>query len=501
MTQIQKPNKITEARKGKSSETNGKKLLLESAWFQHCLRYQKIYLLLLFFFLSALILYNNLQNEKPLLGGAESYYHLSAARAVTLKTAYYYPLSFLEKTGNQFLLAILPLFLAVLTLLFIWKVFQRINLSPLRSFIFSLLLIFTPAFLRSATTLSSSLLFFFLLSFSFYFFMHPWRKARYWALLPTILLACIDQWSALLAAVIFILAALHFEKEKHSPVWVSLAALFITLLFTSLTSELPFTLGPFHSPQLARDLISDLGGYGGMSFFVFILAILGFILSWPKRISVVIPYLALPLLIPGYIYNTETILLLTVVFVFFATEAIVALCEREWKLPPLQKFTLLLLFLGILFSALTYVSHLETVSPTLDDKEVLSWMSKNLPSSALVASLPEDANYVRYLAKMNPFFVIQDQDAQDISIEKKNKGKISREQINSQIFTAEYVHQLFPLLEQNKIEYIYISFDAAKRLSPDRGLFFLFQNERFKLLFSAGQSAVWKFTPPQEVTI
>ena len=80
------------------SKTKG---IEESRLLQHCLQYQKIYLLLLFFFLSGMVISHNMSENKPLLTGAESYYHLTSSQAVSWRTAYYYPLHFLEEADDN----------------------------------------------------------------------------------------------------------------------------------------------------------------------------------------------------------------------------------------------------------------------------------------------------------------------------------------------------------------------------------------------------------------
>lgn len=462
----------------KQTEKTGN--LERSAFFQHCLHYQKIYLLLLFLLLSGFILFNNAQNGKPLLADAESYYHLAEAGSSTERNVYYAPLAFLEEQGGMLSLVFLALIIAVLTLFNIWTIFRKLNFSATHTFMFSLILILTPAFMRSATSLSSSLLYLFLLSLSFVFFFQRQQKIRYLAVLPSLAIAGLDQFSVLLTIIIFTLYALNSEKNSRLPIWVSSCVLLLALGTMTLIFDIPFLSGPFHTSQLARDLISDFGSFSGMSFFVFVLGLFGLVISWPRKVSYFLPYLVLPLLAPAYIYNPEALFPLSVIFIFFATRTVLTFLRHQWQLPILQRFTLFLLFLGILFSSLSYVSHLESTGLQGDDLEVLHWMRDYLPEEARVVSFPEDADYIRYFAGKEVFFAYHFQDP-----EKENS--------NALILNAEYVQQLFPLLEKNGIGYLYISTSAREQLPRDQGLFFLFQNERFKLLYSSGESEVWKF--------
>ena len=48
-------------------------------------------------------------------------------------------------------------------------------------------------------------------------------------------------------------------------------------------------------------------------------------------------------------------------------------------------------------------------------------------------------------------------------------------------------------LEENNISHIYINSKVKDSLRDDQGLQFLLKNERFKLLYSRGNSQVWMF--------
>ncbi|MBS3169482.1 hypothetical protein J4210_03280 [Candidatus Woesearchaeota archaeon] len=461
-------------------QTQKPKNLERSVFFQHCLRYQKIYLLLLFLLLSSFIFFNNAQDGKPLLADAESYYHLAEAKSLSVRNFHYAPLAFLEEQGGMLSLVFLALILAILTLFNIWTIFRKLNFSATHTFIFSLILILTPAFMRSATSLSSALLYLFLLSLSFVLFFHCQQKIRYLAVFPSLAIACLDQFSVLLTLIIFALSALNSERNSRRLIWISSGVLLLAAGATTFIFDISFLSGPFHTSQLARDLISDFGSFSGMSFFVFVLGLLGLVISWPRKVSYFLLYLVLPLLVPAYVYNPEALFPLSIIFIFFATRTILTFLRHQWQLPILQRFTVFLLFLGILFSSLSYISQIESAGLQRDDLEVLHWMKEYLPDEAIVASFPEDADYLRYFAGKEIFFAYHFQDP-----EKENN--------NSLILDAEYVQQLFPLLEKNGIGYLYISTSAAEQLPRERGLFFLFQNERFKLLYSSGESGVWKF--------
>ena len=61
------------------------------------------------------------------------------------------------------------------------------------------------------------------------------------------------------------------------------------------------------------------------------------------------------------------------------------------------------------------------------------------------------------------------------------------------ISTALYIQDLFPLLEQEYITYIYLTPAMKRQLPPEQGLRFLLKNERFKLVYSSEDTEIWFF--------
>lgn len=423
----------------------------------------------------------NIKQQNLFFYGEESYAQLVAAEEISATTMGSYPLHFLVKIIPTIFLNLIPPVLTIVGLLSLGYVLRKKEFSEEFIFFFLLLLILSPFFMMLATTISTATLFFFLFTLSFALLLQSKRHWRYGAVVSIGLLPLIDQLSGLIAILAVLLYGFSLEKSERGPSRLSLVVLIIVLAVSIIWLNTPFIQGPFHEEHLARDLISDLGGKSGVSFFVLILGALGFVLAWPKkRITLAPLYLFLPLLIPAYIYNTEAISELGLVIIFFATEALLFLINYKWQLPTLRQFTFFLLLLGIFFSALAFVSRLSDTGLTAQEREVLAWMKENIPAEKVIASSPEDADYVSYFAEKTVFFTFHDQDKQE-------------ELDNRAIFAATYVDQLFPVLVKNKISYIYLSGTAKEKLPADQGLLFLLKNERFKLLYSAGEVEIWRF--------
>lgn len=239
----------------------------------------------------------------------------------------------------------------------------------------------------------------------------------------------------------------------------------------------PLFLGPFHPQNILADLISDLGGLSGVSFFIFLLALIGLTITW-KRKKFNLAYLFLPLLIPVYTLSTQTIFFISIIIIFFATRGFLELLERKWALNNLKKFTIFLLILGIIFSSFTYLERVSAYEPTSANQETLAWIKFNTETDQIVYSTPENSAFIEYFAQREAFAQFS------------NKQK---ENISQQVLSSIYIQELFPLLEENEISLLYLTPKMKTNLPADQGLLFLLKNERFKLLHAHEDFEVWEF--------
>jgi len=149
----------------------------------------------------------------------------------------------------------------------------------------------------------------------------------------------------------------------------------------------------------------------------------------------------------------------------------------------LKKFTFFLLILGLIFSTLTYLERVPLNGPTESDINSFVWIKENIPQNKIILSAAENTYFIKYFTSREPF----------TDPLRKNNSIIW-----STILSAPYITDLFPLLEDNNISIIYIGEDMNKQLPHDKGLLYLFKNERFKLVHSHEDSEVWVFKESQE---
>jgi len=440
--------------------------------FKHLLRYQKLYLCLLLMVFSVLSTFSSYVQGKPLLVGGESYYHLSSAQGPSLN-----PLTFLFKLVPDQSAFILPPLMSLGTIVLFYVLAQKIKISDKKIFFTVLFYIFTPAFMFASLTLSSYSAFLLLVLLGVNLMLLE-DKNKYLSLIPFLIASCIDTFSALLllAGILSYFFIVKKSKERF-PLILAAAVAVVTII--NIVALRTFFFGPFTVQNRAADLISDLGSFSGVGLFTLALAIIGLIASGNKKnIPIMLP--ALAILITAYLFNTHTVFFLSLAIIILAAAGFVHLMEQDWRLPFLKNTVLLLLILGVSFSAVAYHDRLSEHPPTAIDQKALEWIQRNTDEEAVVLSVPENSYYISYFAQRKPVFSL-------------HHGYKKDYELSKDIFSAFYIDELFPLLEENKVSIIYVSEEMKREFPAQQEFLFLLQNERFKLLYFSGEAEVWSF--------
>jgi len=425
---------------------------------RHTLQYQAYYLTALTLIILAVPLFLNWAQHKPLLSGEESYYFLSIV-------------SFLP--GNVVVLLLLGS--SILSIILFRFLAKKIRLPAEFQFFFLLFLIISPAFIKTFTTLSAVGLCIILVEIGFFLlWQEKYKSLQYFSVLPFALAAFVDIFSALLV----LLLQLAFIKKKKI---LLLVVTSIGLLLNIIFFQPEFFRGPFHVQQALPDLISDLGGHSGMSLFLVLLAIIGVAFTWKKK-NYYKWYLFLPVLLIAYIFSTQTIFYVTLLAVFFATVSFIRLAEDKWQMQFLQDFTIIIIILSLLFSSISFLQRTAENEPSRGDVQVLEWVRENTHSRDIVFSTAENGPFITYFAHRTPFSQLNE----------KNREK---EVITQKILNSTYIGETFPLLERNKIAFVYITPAIRQDYPQDQGLLFLFKNERFKLRYAQEGHEIWEFLP------
>ncbi len=472
----------------------------ELSYWEHLIRYQKLNLILLVILVLGIPSFTNYLLGEPLIRGGESYDHLFQARDASWNNFYYFPLKWIAEALPEGGLILIPVILAIASILLIIKLAPWLGLEKKFTFCFLALLIISPTFIFAFATLSAYSIYLFLVLSGFNLLMSRKKKFSSYSIIPFILATFIDFFSSLLLVILLLIylffivnkidnhlftikrpfAFFNFKNNKKKITVINLVAVGILSIINLLLLKVPFILGPFHLQKILPDLISDLGGLSGINFFTLLLAIIGLMLLWKRKKSYLFYALLILTLIP-YWSNTHTIFYLSIILTFFAAQGLLKLFQKQWNLTELKKYTGLVIILGLLFSTATYLERIKDNGPSTEMVKALYWIKTNIPDQKIVFSDPQNSNYITYFSGKKPFYTFSEKDA-------------IKEGLTQKIFSSPYIDELFPLLEQNHISIIYITKDMRAKLSPEQGLLFLLKNERFKIVYSSEDAEVWVFS-------
>lgn len=273
---------------------------------------------------------------------------------------------------------------------------------------------------------------------------------------PLILLASVNSVSASIASIFALAFFAIIEKQKRK---TAIILSFIPLMFLIL---LPYN---FSQTYNILSYFSDLGGTFGFGAFQLMLMLICAILLWPKKqytmFFAVSFYLLLAILVPTLLPFTLPVISILCGY------SLAFLFTRKWELTSLRTLTLFVIFLGILFSA---ISHATTIAKDTPSADFMTTLNKLNEGTILTAEYYGPwVNFTGHKSLLD-----------------KYQTKISQEQkddLNKMFFGTE-LETTKDLLDKYNVDYAIITPEMKKGLvwSEDNfGLAFLVNNnETFK---------------------
>jgi len=464
--------------RSKDDRSNQNIISQSNKYFAHLTNYKNYYLLSLTLVVTLIPLLMSIFSNNLLIQGEESYFHLIEAGGYSTTTIFPYFLKMLNYQYINNIFIILPLLLAFGSIFFLLKTADQLKLPPEFTLFFLVMLIITPVFIDTFSTLSLYGFYTLLISLGFYLISNENKRVKWMACIPFILATFTDLASVIFLAALLTIYSIIFKENRRISIF--LIALIITLgIFNFFAMSMNFFINHFHSQHLTIDLISDLGGKSGLGMFTLLLSLIGLSTTWKKKNFYFAYFFTIPLII-FYWYNTQTVFHLTILIIFFSTVGFINLFNRKWTLESLKRFSLLLIVLGILFSTLTYLGRSTDNQFSIEEAETLGWIKDQISEEGKIYSFPDKSNFINYFSYKDTFHNL------DSDENKKKAANI--------ILNSTYADQTLPLLEDNNINIIYVTEDMKLTLPSDQGLLFLLKNERFKLVHSQGDTEVWVFS-------
>ncbi|MBW3013413.1 hypothetical protein KY340_04390 [Candidatus Woesearchaeota archaeon] len=231
---------------------------------------------------------------------------------------------------------------------------------------------------------------------------------------------------------------------------------------------------------LFQAMISDFGSVIGIGITIWLLAAIGFILSWKYKFKFILLYFtmfALIFLSTRYLFF---VMYLNVIVVFFAAHAFKKILDREWDLEFIKNLVIIVLICSFLFSAVSFANRIAEAPP--DGSILRSLRELGTYEKGIVLTYPEKAWWIEYYSKQPVFSSILDKD---------------RTAIANEILQSKSIELTEDLIEQHSIRYIWIDSemtDGQVWSSREQGLLWLLPNQdKFKNLYNIDHVEIWEY--------
>jgi hypothetical protein len=324
----------------------------------------------------------------------------------------------------------------------------------------------------------------------FYLFLQKENKFFILSLIIFSFAAFFSVFNLIMIFVITLSYILAFKKGiKRLYTLTSLLALIILFYYTGIYFNfgLPLSL-KFTEASLIQQFVTDLGGAVGFSIFALLLSILGLVMAWGHKKRFYHVYLImLAVIFYSFFYN-HAVVYSNFVISILAGIALGGLIRQKWKLKLVRNLSIILLFCGLLFSAVSYTVRISNQQPTDELVEALNWLRDNSNEGDIVFSHYTKGFWIEFQAQRQ--VVIDSLPAYSADFKDKLED-------SAKIFDSWDIRETRRLLTKYNVSFILITADMPEGLvwdKPEQGLAYLLRNsETFKKEYSNNYAGVWRY--------
>ncbi len=378
-------------------------------------------------------------------------------------------------TRVEIAIVILSYIFAILSILIIYGILQRLNFENKN--IFLLLFVISPITIWLFTTLSGTILPSFLCLLTLYLLLSEKDSVALFTLTLTILFGLV----ATIGVLLLILAFSRRYKFLFYTLGMGMVINAIYYYFVPIPLFSKFEIANFFS------LFSSLSSFG-IGFFIFLLSMIGIIATWrvkaerKRYFTIYASFIALVLLSMS---NKLFLFYVTFPLIYLSTIGFVTLVRREWQSKSIKVLTLAIIFAGLAINFVYTPVKVSQLEPSKEVLESLTWFQNEKEGSVL--SHPDNGYFLEVIANKKVFVN---------NYEQKTSSYIAG--LATEIFLSRDLEYLNRNIEEFNIEYIYITPDmkAGKVWkSDDEGLLFLLRyGGSFKNIYRKDGIEIWQRT-------
>ncbi len=386
----------------------------------------------------------------------------------------------LNDTARQILFNIIPILLGLVSIVLIYLVLHKQNVSEKTIIAIILLIIVSPIFSYTFTNYKIYSFIIFLNILGIYFLMNDkfmFSSAAF------VIIPFIDPFSGL-ATIALLLIYLLSHQKHHTSTKITIMALSAAVL-------LSLILNVFYGYKLLNlfifnihNILTDIGANIGISFSIIILTIIGLILLWEDGWKTLVTHTALLFLFALALFNDTIRIYMNFIMMMYVGFAFMYLNRRKWSIAIIKKTTILLIICSIFFSTLVYNTKLIQSEPSPAYVEALKFIkNQSLPTEVILGS-PGNGYMIEYYTDRMVFL--------------DNSRKIYNPKIYSDleiIATSRNLERTEKLLKEYNLKYILIDKEFKQYLSEKEGLLFIIEtSNKFTSIYKNENIEVWMYT-------
>jgi hypothetical protein len=390
-----------------------------------------------------ILLAHHLRNNNLLLSGIEPYYYLENG----------VPGWIINSLSNfdRFLVAkIIPFVFGLVFIILLYRFLQELGFNRKISFISCLILILSPGFIYLFSTYNGFFLPVFILLVSFYFIL---KNSPYLIIFPY-LIALFGILHSIIFLFLFLVYSIKIKKFRNF--FYVLPSLLLSFFFDS------------GSLALKYGFIAEFGSRVGLSVFVILLFIFGFISLWREKYKYILLYVVSFFLFLVSYYDIRVLSYLNILLCLIAAIGLDYVLKTKWESILIRNTTIIVLIAGLFLSSMSFINLLANDLPNEEIIEGLGYMEDL--QEGVVLSLNSRSYWLSSLS-----------DKETIEIR--------------ELFYIRDLENSTVLLDKYGIDYIWVDHDMKEQIweADDEGMLFLLKySQKFKKIFNNSYIGIWK---------
>lgn len=412
----------------------------------------------------------------------ETYYYMQNIRTGD----HFSPLSFLSTLQNpEPLIYVTPILLGIFSLFIFYRILLLLELKNQEVIFSMILIILSPSFINTFTSFKTIT---FIMPLALLFFQSIIKNKHLTSALMVLSVSLFNFLASIPLFLVLTFFVLKSGQSKLKKISLSLLTLLVLIAeyFVLFQNDKPLKF-LINDPKF---MVSEFGFYT-ISTFAIILAIIGFFSLLLKK-KANLPLLTLSGVTILFLFTslvlTDTIHIFALFIYLYAGLGAYQIYNHNWDLKLLKTLTIMLLFYGILFSALSSSTMMISSPPGEWEKQSLKIFNSMDYPKAKVLSTPKNGFLIQ--SELNMPVMLDEYDYYPYDNEKLS------EDINT-IFYSRDLDQTSVILKNQGIRYIYITPSMKNGevwTKNDEGLLFILgHSSDFNKILEYRGVEIWRY--------